>query len=426
VAGANSNTFQHRIIVSVMSELKSVHVAELDFGTTAWVSDIQTEYTLADDASLVPNDNTVLLPVPQAIVGKLSARWVSPEAETGFVPTSLTLTAGAGLVGGGDLAANRTFAVGANPDGSIVVNAHDVQVGVITAAQHGNLAGGALHAAASEGTSGFMSAADKVNLDALVSGAGPYALTTTTMTAGAGMTGGGSLAANRTFNVAANADGSIVVNADDIQVGVISGAQHGNLTGGILHAAASEGTSGFMSAADKVNLDALVAAEPYASGATTITAGAGLTGGGSLAANRTLAVGANADGSITVNADDIQVGILATDAQHGARGGGTQHAVATGASAGFMSAADKTSLSGATPAATPSTLSSRDTNATSAFGNVLILAGAGLGSGQGVISLANATTVPTVNPTAGGIEYASGGALLYLGPSGTLTTLAPA
>jgi len=76
----------------------------------------------------------------------------------------------------------------------------------------------------------------------------------------------------------------------------------------------------------------------------TVTAGAGLTGGGDLSANRTLDAAANADGSIVVNADDIQVGVLATDAQHGVRGGGTQHAAATGGIAGFMAATDKTKL----------------------------------------------------------------------------------
>lgn len=79
-----------------------------------------------------------------------------------------------------------------------------------------------------------------------------------------------------------------------------------------------------------------------------LTAGAGLTGGGTLAADRTFAVGANADGSIAVNADDIQVGILATDAQHGTRGGGTLHAAVTNAAAGFapaISAANRVLLS---------------------------------------------------------------------------------
>ncbi len=178
---------------------------------------------------------------------------------------------------------------------------------------------------------------------------------TRTLTAGAGLTGGGDLSADRSFAVGANADGSIVVNANDIQVGILAtDAQHGHLGGGALHAVATTGTAGFLSAADKVILDGMHA---YADagdatilatvGARTITAGAGLTGGGDLSASRTLNVIANADASIVVNANDIQVGVLASDAQHGTRGGGTQHAsvVAAGAS-GFMTGADKTKLDG--------------------------------------------------------------------------------
>lgn len=143
-----------------------------------------------------------------------------------------------------------------------------------------------------------------------------------------------------TLHVVPNVDGSIEVGANDVRVGVLAtDAQHGNRGGGALHAnAVSGGAAGFQSGTDKARADALWA--------RTLTAGAGLTGTGDLSANRTFAVGANADGSIVVNADDVQVGILATDAQHGVRGGGTQHAVATTADAGFMSAADKTKLDG--------------------------------------------------------------------------------
>jgi len=69
------------------------------------------------------------------------------------------------------------------------------------------------------------------------------------MSAGAGLTGGGTLAADRTFNVVANADASIVVNSNDIQVGVISDAQHGTRGGGTTHADANGSTAGFMTAA---------------------------------------------------------------------------------------------------------------------------------------------------------------------------------
>lgn len=48
------------------------------------------------------------------------------------------------------------------------------------------------------------------------------------------------------------------------------------------------------------------------------------------------------------------------------------------------------------------------------------------GSGVGVIAIANATTVPSTNPTGGGVLYVEGGALKYRGSSGTVTTIAPA
>lgn len=48
------------------------------------------------------------------------------------------------------------------------------------------------------------------------------------------------------------------------------------------------------------------------------------------------------------------------------------------------------------------------------------------GGGVGIVFIANATTVPTTNPTGGGILYVESGALKYRGSSGTVTTLGPA
>jgi hypothetical protein len=59
--------------------------------------------------------------------------------------------------------------------------------------------------------------------------------------------------------------------------------------------------------------------------------------------------------------------------------------------------------------------------------NTTLLANAGsYGSGSGVLFLGNATTVPTTNPTGGGILYVEAGALKYRGSSGTVTTLGAA
>lgn len=48
------------------------------------------------------------------------------------------------------------------------------------------------------------------------------------------------------------------------------------------------------------------------------------------------------------------------------------------------------------------------------------------GGGLGVLAIANATAVPTSNPTAGGVLYSQAGALKWRGSGGTITTIAPA
>jgi hypothetical protein len=138
---------------------------------------------------------------------------------------------------------------------------------------------------------------------------------------------------------------------------------HGDQAGGTLHALVTTLVDGFMSPADFDKLFGLPDGATLATilsnlvpNTRDVAAGTGLTGGGALNANITLNVVANADGSIVVNANDVQVGILATDAQHGARGGDTQHALSTALLAGFMSAADFSKLAGVVANAGPSFL----------------------------------------------------------------------
>jgi hypothetical protein len=61
-----------------------------------------------------------------------------------------------------------------------------------------------------------------------------------------------------------------------------------------------------------------------------------------------------------------------------------------------------------------------------ASGNIGIGTTGQFGTGARVIGIANATTVPTTNPTGGGVLYVEGGALKYRGSSGTVTTIANA
>ena len=52
--------------------------------------------------------------------------------------------------------------------------------------------------------------------------------------------------------------------------------------------------------------------------------------------------------------------------------------------------------------------------------------GAGFGGGVKVLQIANCSTVPTTNPSGGGLLYCDAGALKYRGSSGTVTTIAAA
>jgi len=129
-----------------------------------------------------------------------------------------------------------------------------------------------------------------------------------TITAGAGLPGGGDLTANRTLTVGAG--NGITVNADDVAL----------TTPGTCTATSTNSAAGSHTHA----IDATLARS-----AITITAGAGLTGGGDLTANRTLTVGAGA--GITVNADDVALttpGTCTTTSTNSAAGSHT-HAVTT-------------------------------------------------------------------------------------------------
>lgn len=171
----------------------------------------------------------------------------------------------------------------------------------------------------------------------------------TSVTAGAGLTGGGSGAV--TINVAVNADAGLIVTANEMQLGTLGftrvqtalAAASGSIAVNSQKITGLATPTANTDATTKAYVDALA----FVPTTRTLTAGAGLTGGGTLASDRTFDIGANADGSIVVNANDVQVGVLASDAQHGTRGGGTTHAnvIASGA-AGFMTGVDKTKLDG--------------------------------------------------------------------------------
>lgn len=59
-------------------------------------------------------------------------------------------------------------------------------------------------------------------------------------------------------------------------------------------------------------------------------------------------------------------------------------------------------------------------------GNIACGGAGSYGGGVKVVFLSDATTVPTTNPTGGGILYAEAGALKYRGSGGTVSTLGAA
>jgi hypothetical protein len=140
--------------------------------------------------------------------------------------------------------------------------------------------------------------------------------------AGAGLTGGGNLTADRTFDVIA-ADGSITVNANSIQVGVISDTQHGSRNGGTLHAVATTSSNGFFSGSDKAKLDGIASSATYTPLAITYPA----------QLQTSASIGTS---TYAAKADHIH--------SHGNLTSGSLHAVATTSSDGFMSSSDKVSF----------------------------------------------------------------------------------
>jgi len=242
------------------------------------------------------------------------------------IPEDRTFTAGDGLTGGGSLAANRTFHVGAGSGIAVTADAVGLDFGHVRNVAHDSvsmIAGNGLTGGgniASDKTfnvgagEGITVAADAVGLN--TSHVRNVAHDEVSMIAGNGLTGGGSIASDRTFNVGAG-DG-ITVGGDAValdpthirnvahnDVSMIAG---NGLTGGgsiaadrTFHVGAGEGIT---VGGDAVSLDTSHVRNISHDNISMI-AGNGLTGGGTIAADRTFHVGAGA--YISVAADTVAV-----------------------------------------------------------------------------------------------------------------------
>ena len=244
--------------------------------------------------------------------------------------SSVTITAGSGLTGGGDITSTRTLAVGAGT--GVTVNANDVAIGQAVAASStptfagltltGNLISDSIISGSRIATTGQITGSTisasvvqatqgTINHDSLAGFVANEHInhTSVDITAGAGLTGGGDISSTRTLAVGAGT--GITVNANDVAIGqavsTTSNVKFANITGSIISGSSLLGVVGTATQGtiDHDGLANFVANEHIDHSAVSVTAGDGLTGGGTIAANRTINV-VGGDG-ITANANDVAV-----------------------------------------------------------------------------------------------------------------------
>lgn len=247
---------------------------------------------------------------------------------------------------------------------------------------HGNQAGGLLHAAATSSVNGFMSSADKTKLDTFGTET-TYLLRDGTRA----MTGALSLGTNAITNVTTLNGITMTPTGNPSSVGSANSAgvattyarldhvhDHGNQAGGLLHAAATSSVNGFMSSTDKSKLDTFGTESTY------------LLRDGTRAMTGSLSMGTNALTNVTT------INSIAA-------------ALATSVASGFMSSADKAKLDGF---GTETTYLLRD-------GTRAMTGGLDLGTNAvtNVTTLNGITMTPSGNPVAVGTANAAGVATTY-------------
>ena len=210
---------------------------------------------------------------------------------SGSLSTAAVIGLGAGIISGSSSNSNLTSAIVI--EGASIVSASaqlsdDISGSLSTAAVLG-LGAGIISGSSSNSNlttaivgegANIVSASAQVDHDSTTNFVANEHInhTSVSITAGDGLTGGGDISSTRTINVVGGT--GITANANDVATND-SEIVHDNLSG-------------------------FVANEHIDHTSVTMTAGAGLTGGGTIASTRTLAVGQGT--GVTVNANDVAIG----------------------------------------------------------------------------------------------------------------------
>jgi hypothetical protein len=283
--------------------------------------------------------------------------WVNTQL-AGKVGTGRSVLAGTGLTGGGDLSADRTLTVAYGSGAGTAVQGNDARVTADQAAATASirtLGTGALQAAAGDdarftgavaysrlpvGTGASTVAAGD---DSRITGAVP---STRSITAGTGLTGGGTLATDRTLAVSYGSGAGTAVQGNDARVTADQAAGTASIrtlgTGALQACAGNDSRlSDARTPAAHVHAGADIstgtvayARLPVGTGASTIaagddsritgavpntrtvSAGTGLTGGGDLSANRTLTVAYGTTSTTACVGNDARLSDARTPTAH--------------------------------------------------------------------------------------------------------------
>lgn len=334
-------------------------------------------------ASAVPTPDSILFTVNQALIDhNVLTNYV---ADQHVAHSGVTLTAGIGLAGGGNIAASRTFDLDLN---DLVT---DTPVLADLFAFY-DVSGADTNKATLSVLNGILDHNALLNYvaDRHIAHSG------VSIIAGVGLTGGGDITTSRTLALDING-----LTVDTIAVGDflafydISGVDTNKITLANLNASL-----------DHNSLLNYVANQHIDHTAVTLTAGAGLVGGGTIAASRTFDVGAGV--GITVNVDDVALDTANTrnvdhaavsiSTTEGIQGGGTIAATRT------LKLDINTLTVDSTPDLANDYLASWDASAAT-HKKVLLSNVGGAGGGaptmpQGRLTLASATPMMTTNQLA--------------------------